>query len=172
MKCAPAASGSRDVGITQPRDHSLANPCIQGSAKRWSLGCVNSPPRGQEAGFTQPKAHLLADRCGCDKTLYSAEQLDIRHDEAVLSLRTMMRKVFPHRHPPPLMSRRRGRFMPDRGSKRKVSFNDSQILSIHISVRPKGIFKWQMRELAAQKKLPKMDVFGDFLSILPIRPNF
>ena len=85
------------------------------------------PPVGgsQEVGFTQPKAHLLADRCGCDKTLYSAEQLDIRHDEAVLSLRTMMRKVFP------LMSRRRGRFMPDRGSKRKVSFNDSQILSIH-----------------------------------------
>ena len=34
-------------------------------------------------GFTQPKAHLLADRCGCDKTLYSAEQLGIRHDEAV-----------------------------------------------------------------------------------------
>ena len=88
------------------------------------------PPVGgsQEVGFTQPKAHLLADRCGCDKTLYSAEQLGIRHDEA--ALHTMMRKVFPHHHPP-LMSRRRGHFMPDRGSKRKVSFNDSQILSIH-----------------------------------------
>ena len=34
---------------------------IQGSAKRWALGWVNSAPmaRGsQEAGFTQPSAHL------------------------------------------------------------------------------------------------------------------
>ena len=42
---------------------------VQGSAKRWALGCVNSPPtvRGsQEAGFTQPRAHLIADPCrGC-----------------------------------------------------------------------------------------------------------
>ena len=39
---------------------------IQGSVKRFALGCVNSPPsaRGsQESGFTQPKAHLLADPC-------------------------------------------------------------------------------------------------------------
>ena len=38
---------------------------VLGSAKRWSLGCVNSSPavRGsQEAGVTQPsRAHLLAD---------------------------------------------------------------------------------------------------------------
>ena len=43
---------------------------VQGSAKRWSLGCVNSPPtaRGsQETRFTQPRAHLLADPC----SLYS-----------------------------------------------------------------------------------------------------
>ena len=39
---------------------------VQGSSKRWALGCVNSPPaaRGsQEAGITQPRAHLLADSC-------------------------------------------------------------------------------------------------------------
>ena len=40
---------------------------VQGSAKRWALGCVNSPsPHGQriqEAGITQPRAHLLADPC-------------------------------------------------------------------------------------------------------------
>ena len=28
MKCAPAARGSQDAAITQPRDHSLADPCI------------------------------------------------------------------------------------------------------------------------------------------------
>ena len=41
-----------------------SNKVVQGSAKRWSLGCVNLPPaaRGtQEAGFTQPRAGLLAD---------------------------------------------------------------------------------------------------------------
>ena len=35
---------------------------LQGSAKRWALGCVNSHPaaRGsQEAGFTQPRVNLL-----------------------------------------------------------------------------------------------------------------
>ena len=39
---------------------------IQGSAKRWALGCVNSHPaaRGsQVAGFTQPRVPLLADPC-------------------------------------------------------------------------------------------------------------
>ena len=39
---------------------------VQGSAKRCTLGCVNSHPaaRGnQEAGFTQPRAHLIADPC-------------------------------------------------------------------------------------------------------------
>ena len=42
------------------------SPSVRGSAKRWDLGCVNSPPtaRGsQEAGFTQPRVHLLADPC-------------------------------------------------------------------------------------------------------------
>ena len=36
---------------------------LHGSAKEWSLGCVNSPStaRGtQEAGFTQPKDHSFA----------------------------------------------------------------------------------------------------------------
>ena len=39
---------------------------VQGSAKRWSLGCVNLPPaaRGSlEAEITQPRATLLADPC-------------------------------------------------------------------------------------------------------------
>ena len=34
------------------------------SAKRWTLGCVNTPfaaRRNQEAGFMQPRAYLLAD---------------------------------------------------------------------------------------------------------------
>ena len=36
---------------------------VQGSAKRWALGCVKSPTaaRGsQEAGFTQPRVRLIA----------------------------------------------------------------------------------------------------------------
>ena len=39
---------------------------IQGWAKEWSLGCVNSRPvaRGsQEAGFTQPRDHSFSQRC-------------------------------------------------------------------------------------------------------------
>ena len=39
---------------------------IQGSAKRWALGCVNTLPaarQSQEAGITQPRVHLLADPC-------------------------------------------------------------------------------------------------------------
>ena len=39
---------------------------VQGSAKRWSLGCVNSrmaARASQETGFTQPRAHLIADVC-------------------------------------------------------------------------------------------------------------
>ena len=52
--------------------HRSGAPCmsmcwaLQGSAKRWALGCVNSSPaaRGsQEAVFTQPRAHLLAYPC-------------------------------------------------------------------------------------------------------------
>ena len=40
-------------------------PSIQGSTKRWALGCMNSPPvqtsRGsQEAGFTHPRAHFYS----------------------------------------------------------------------------------------------------------------
>ena len=39
---------------------------VQGWAKEWSLGCVNSRPaaRGsQEAGFTQPRDHSFAQHC-------------------------------------------------------------------------------------------------------------
>ena len=45
---------------------------VQGWAKDWSLGCVNSPPpkvRGsQEAGFTQSRDHSLAQPCTLLKT--------------------------------------------------------------------------------------------------------
>ena len=44
--------------ISQP------DKAVQGSAKNWSLGCVNScpSPRGSlEAGFTQPRDHFLAE---------------------------------------------------------------------------------------------------------------
>ena len=44
---------------------------IQGWAKEWALGCVNSPPapRGsQEAGFTQPRAHSFAHPCKQEPT--------------------------------------------------------------------------------------------------------
>ena len=40
--------------------------CVQGWAKRWDLGCVNSPPAArwsQEAGFTQPRDHSFAQPC-------------------------------------------------------------------------------------------------------------
>ena len=39
---------------------------VQGWAKKWCLGCVNSCPasrRSQVAGFTQPRSHLVADPC-------------------------------------------------------------------------------------------------------------
>ena len=39
---------------------------VQGSAKMWSLGCVNSrlvARASQETGFTQPRAHFLSDPC-------------------------------------------------------------------------------------------------------------
>ena len=39
---------------------------VQGSAKRWALGCANSPHvarESQEAGFTQPRDHLITDPC-------------------------------------------------------------------------------------------------------------
>ena len=39
---------------------------LQGWAKEWDLGCVNSQPtaRGcQEAGYTQPRAHSFAQPC-------------------------------------------------------------------------------------------------------------
>ena len=42
---------------------------VQGSAKRLSLGCMNSLPaaRGsQEAGFTQPRSHTSGDPCILD----------------------------------------------------------------------------------------------------------
>ena len=46
------------------REKSFSN--VQGSAKRWALGCVNSNPvaRGsQEARFKQPRDNFLADPC-------------------------------------------------------------------------------------------------------------
>ena len=53
---------------TTQRDGGLHNvkQFVQGSAKRWDLGCVNSLPvagGSQETGFTQPRDHLLADPC-------------------------------------------------------------------------------------------------------------
>ena len=39
---------------------------VQGSAKMWALGCVNSIPaarESQEAGFTQPRAHFIVHLC-------------------------------------------------------------------------------------------------------------
>ena len=45
---------------------SLLRSTLQGWAKEWSLGCVNSRPaaRGsQEAGFTQPRDHSFAQPC-------------------------------------------------------------------------------------------------------------
>ena len=39
---------------------------VQGSAKRWSLGCVNSAswlPLDAGGGFTQPRDHSLAQPC-------------------------------------------------------------------------------------------------------------
>ena len=45
----------------------LGSGKLQGSDKRWALGCVNSPPLAgreiKESGFTQPRADLLADPC-------------------------------------------------------------------------------------------------------------
>ena len=46
--------------------HDCCDSNVQGSAKRWSLGCVNLPPvvrRSQEPGFTQPRDLLIADPC-------------------------------------------------------------------------------------------------------------
>ena len=40
---------------------------IQGSAKSWSISCVNPAswlPLAAGGEFTQPRAHLLADPCG------------------------------------------------------------------------------------------------------------
>ena len=55
------------LGHKTSLDTPYENVLLQGSAKRWALGCVNSPPpaaRGsQEAGFTQPRVHLLANPC-------------------------------------------------------------------------------------------------------------
>ena len=44
----------------------ITHTYVQGSAKRWALGCVNSPPaarESQEAGFTQPRVHSVAHPC-------------------------------------------------------------------------------------------------------------
>ena len=62
--------GLPDARFSQPLSQHICFTCwfsvvhVTGSAKRWTLGCVNSLPvaRGsQEAGFTQPRAYLLAD---------------------------------------------------------------------------------------------------------------
>ena len=36
---------------------------VQGWAKEWALGCVNSPPPAARGGFTQPRAHYFAQSC-------------------------------------------------------------------------------------------------------------
>ena len=61
---------SDTVGLTSvrfgKREREQVAIRVQGWAKVWSLGCVNSRPaaRGiQEAGFTQPRDHYLADPC-------------------------------------------------------------------------------------------------------------
>ena len=55
----------------------------QESAKRWALGCVNSPPptaRGsQEAGFTQSMTHLFTDPCREHKFLHCLTVLRCKH---------------------------------------------------------------------------------------------
>ena len=33
MKCAHTARGGQEAGITQPRDHSLGDPCTEGEIK-------------------------------------------------------------------------------------------------------------------------------------------
>ena len=53
---------------------------VQGWAKEWSLGCVNSRPaaRGsQEAGFTQPRNHLIAHICKVERCHESTLPADI-----------------------------------------------------------------------------------------------
>ena len=45
---------------------------LQGSAKRWALVRVNSPPAAKgspEVGFTQPRAHCIADPCTLSPSL-------------------------------------------------------------------------------------------------------
>ena len=39
MKGDPAARGSKDAGITQPRDHSLADPCSIVGRGRGGISC-------------------------------------------------------------------------------------------------------------------------------------
>ena len=61
------SSRRHDMYVTSP---TLCH-YIQGSAKRWAVGCVNSLPaaRGsQEADVTKPRVHLLADPCTHERT--------------------------------------------------------------------------------------------------------
>ena len=56
VKRAPAARGSQDAGITQPRDRSLADPCtygVKGNAEMREGGC------GRKEGLL-----LLLRECG------------------------------------------------------------------------------------------------------------
>ena len=59
-----AAERDKNNTETQRQGHNTDTDAVvlQGWAKEWSLGCVNSCPvaRGsQVAGFTQPRAHLI-----------------------------------------------------------------------------------------------------------------
>ena len=59
---------NQDPVVGQGCGNALLCKYVQGSAKRWALGCVNLPPsarRSQEEGFKQPRAHLLANPCMC-----------------------------------------------------------------------------------------------------------
>ena len=63
-----AAERDKNNTETQRQGHNTDTDTVllQGRAKEWSLGCVNSCPvaRGsQVAGFTQPRDHSFAQPC-------------------------------------------------------------------------------------------------------------
>ena len=64
---------------------------LLGSAKRWSLGCMNLLPvakGSQEVEFTQPRAHFLADPCMC--SLSVSELLERLSSHLPLLIRTLL----------------------------------------------------------------------------------
>ena len=81
---------------------------IQGSAKSWPFGCVNSRPAtggSQEAGFTQPREHLIVDpsslmpNCvikalGDSRTMHACIMLSDR-----IGLEPEMRSTHDHEYP-------------------------------------------------------------------------